>query len=291
MSNEPLDKFSAVWVSYSSMKDFLACPKAYFLNNVYKDPKTGRKINIMSPALALGQAVHEVVESLSVLPTDKRFMTPLPVLFDAAFGKVSGKKGGFTSKSQEDDYKAQGIEMLKRVEEHPGPINNLAVKIKADLPHYWLSEEEGIILCGKIDWLEYLPDSDTVHIVDFKSGKHEEREGSLQLPIYLLLASNTQPRKVKKASYWYLRLENEPKEMPLPDYDEALVEVLSVAKQIKLARKLNRFVCPSGGCPACLPLEKVVSGEAEYVGTNDYNQDIYILVKSGMGIELQSEIL
>ena len=61
------DKYTAYWVSHSSINDFLKCPRAYFLKNVYKDPKTGRKIKLISPPLALGQAVHEVVESLSVL--------------------------------------------------------------------------------------------------------------------------------------------------------------------------------------------------------------------------------
>jgi ATP-dependent helicase/DNAse subunit B len=64
--------------------------------------------------------------------------------------------------------------------------------MKEDLPHYWLSEDDGIILCGKIDWLQYLPDTDSVHIVDFKTSKNKEKANSLQLPIYLLLVSNTQ---------------------------------------------------------------------------------------------------
>jgi hypothetical protein len=61
------DKYKAVWVSHSSIGDFLKCPRAYFLHNVYKDPKTGRKINIVSPALSLGLAVHTALESLKVV--------------------------------------------------------------------------------------------------------------------------------------------------------------------------------------------------------------------------------
>ena len=71
------DKYTAVWVSHSSISDFLQCPRAYFLNNVYRDPQTGHKINLMSPPLALGQAVHYVIESLSILNVDKRFTEPL----------------------------------------------------------------------------------------------------------------------------------------------------------------------------------------------------------------------
>ncbi|QQS44706.1 PD-(D/E)XK nuclease family protein [Candidatus Roizmanbacteria bacterium] len=92
-----------------------------------------------------------------------------------------------------------------------------AVKIKEDLPHYWLSEEDNIILCGKIDWLEYLPETDSVHIIDFKTSKYDEDGDSLQLPIYYLLVTNTQKREVSKASYWYLERNDDLTEKELPD--------------------------------------------------------------------------
>ena len=66
------DKYSAVWVSHSSISDFLKCPRAYFLRNVYKDPATGHKITVVTPPLSLGTAVHEVIESLAVLPVEER---------------------------------------------------------------------------------------------------------------------------------------------------------------------------------------------------------------------------
>ena len=78
------DKYTAVWVSHSSITDFLKCPRAYFLHNIYKSPKTGHKITIVSPPLALGQTVHEIIESLSNLPVEKRFEEPLIAKFDKA---------------------------------------------------------------------------------------------------------------------------------------------------------------------------------------------------------------
>ena len=56
------DSFTAVWVSHSSIGDYLKCPRAYYLKNIYKDPKNKKKIGIVNPALSLGSAVHEVVE-------------------------------------------------------------------------------------------------------------------------------------------------------------------------------------------------------------------------------------
>lgn len=272
------DRYTAVWISHSSIRDFLACPRAYFLNNVYRDPRTGHKITLMSPPLALGQAVHEVIEALSTLPVEERFRKPIAVRFDEAWKKVADKRGGFPSGDVEAAYNQRGKAMLARLIDHPGPLKQLAVKIRMDLPSFWLSDEENIILCGKIDWLEYLPEQEGVHIIDFKTSKAEEDPKSLQLPIYYLLAQRCQPRPVVKASYWYLDRADAPVEQPLPDVEKAERELLRIGREIKLARQLGRFKCPQGtGCRACRPLEAVVRGEAEFVGTDAYDQDVYIL--------------
>jgi ATP-dependent helicase/DNAse subunit B len=287
------DKFTAVWVSHTSISDFLKCPRGYYLKNVYKDPQTKHKMKVMSAPLALGQSVHEVLESLSVLPRGERFAEPLTVKFERAWAKVSGKKGGFTDESTEYKYKKRGLDMLGRVWNHPGPISLPAVKIQTELPYFWLSEEEGIILCGKIDWLEYLPDQDAVHIIDFKTGKNEEDEGSLQLPIYCLLVNNCQKRKVVKASYWYLDSSDILTEKTLPDIEAARARVLEVARQMKLARQINRFKCNNGeeGCMCCKPFEAVLRGEAEFVGEDDYHADVFILPYTPKEDVMESVIL
>ena len=71
------DKYSATWISYSSMSDYLKCPRAYFLKNIYRDPKTNHKITLIQPALALGQVVHDVIDTISLLPVEKRLAIPL----------------------------------------------------------------------------------------------------------------------------------------------------------------------------------------------------------------------
>ncbi len=288
------DKYSAVWVSHTSISDFLQCPQAYYLKNVYKDPKTRHKVQLMSPPLALGQVVHSVLESLSVLPGAERFKESLINKFERNWQSVSGKKGGFFDEATEKTYQERGKEMLLKVMNNPGPLTGLAVKIKEDLPHYWLSEEEGIILCGKIDWLEYLKEDDSVNIIDFKTSKSEENESSLQLPIYHLLVHNCQHRKVSKASYWYLGLDRIV-EKSLPDLESAHEQILKIAKEMKLARQLERFKCPHGeaGCFACKPFEQILRGEAEFVGENDYHQDIYVLKrnKTELSKEENSELL
>jgi CRISPR/Cas system-associated exonuclease Cas4 (RecB family) len=273
----PPDKYTATWVSHTSISDFLTCPRAYYLKNIYKNPKTGNKMQIISPPLALGQVVHEIIESLSEIEVKKRFIEPLRLTLDKLWPNISGEKGGFLNKKIEAEYKNRAETMLSRITTNPGPLTKLAVKINMDLPYYWLSEDEEIILCGKIDWLEYIEDIDSVHIIDFKTGRSNEKKDSLQLPIYYLLAKNCQKRDVIKSSYWYLDRDEGMVENKLPDYQSSSLKLLEIARKIKVARKLNHFNCPlKTGCYACLPFENVLKGKAKLVGKNSFGQDIYI---------------
>jgi len=272
-----LDKYKATWVSHSSISDFLKCPRLYFLNNVYKDPYTNHKICLTNPYLSLGQAVHEVVESLSTIPVDLRFKESLLGKFDQVWESVSGLKGGFKNDDEENLFKQRGRVMLQRVMDNPGPLLNKAIKIKGELPSYYLSEDEEIILCGKIDWLEYIEKDDSIHIIDFKTGKVEESDDSLQLSIYDLITNNCQTRKVSKASYWYLERDNGLVSKELPPIELSYNKVFEIAKEIKKAKTENNFKCKDDGCFACRDLERVVNGEGKMVGVSGYNKDVYVL--------------
>ena len=279
------DKYKAVWVSHSSMGDFLKCPRAYYLHNVYKDPKTGRKINIVGPALSLGLAVHNTLESLVNFPAEERMKRDLLVDYETNWKQVSGKKGGFLDADEEAATKERGKKMIKRVMAHPGPLTNKTVRLKPGHnnmpPNIILSEDDNIILCGLVDWLEYVPEDDSVRIIDFKTGKRDESDDSLQLPIYLLLLHELQKRKVSGAAYWYLDRDDELIEKELPDLDDARTRVLDVAQRVKEAREKKAYNCPrgEGGCFACRPYEAILRGEAEYVGVGVYVHVMYVVSK------------
>lgn len=278
------DKYSAVWVSHSSMGDFLRCPRAYYLHNIYKDPKTNHKINTVSSALSLGVAVHNTLEALKELPVEKRFERDLLVNLEGEWEKVSGKIGGFKTEAEERESKERAIAMIKRVIANPGPIVKKTVRLKEGqngmAPNFYISEEENIILNGRIDWLEYDETDDSVRVIDFKTGKNVESADSLQLPIYLLLLNQLQKRKVKSAAYWYLEKEGADAwvEKELPPADVAKEKVLAVARQVKKAREQKEFDCHKGveGCFSCKPLEAIIRGEAEYVGVGGFGQDLYV---------------
>jgi len=276
------DKYGAVWVSHSSIGDFLKCHRAYYLHNMHKS-ENNRKINLVSPVLSLGSAVHETLESLAEYKAEDRFKKSLLDVFEENWKKVSGKIGGFKTAEEEVKVKERARQMIERVIKNPGPLLKKTLKLKGGesemLPNFFLSEEDNIILCGKIDWLEYIEADDSVRVVDFKTGKNEEGQGSLQLPIYVLLLNALQKRKIAGAAYWYLDHADEPSNVALPEAGIAREKVLSIAKKIKEAREIGRFECSRGaqGCFSCQPYEKILKGEAEFVGIDGYNKELYLV--------------
>lgn len=262
---------------------------------MYKDPRTGHKVSMVSPHMSLGVAVHEVLEGLAEFPADTRMGRDLLALYESEWKKVTGKKGGFVSADEEQEFKARGTVMLEKVAGDPRFLVNKCIKLKRDtMPcNFYLSEEHNIILNGLVDWIEYLPETDSLHIVDFKTGKVEEKDGSLQLPIYLLLCNALQKRKVTKASYWYLE-SDKLTEKELPNIETARQDVLGIALKVKEARDIAKregpdkaFVCPQGaynpatkegGCNNCRPYEFILARDplVEYVGVGGFSQDMYI---------------
>ncbi len=282
------DKYSAVWVSHSSMGDFDKCPRMYFCKNIYKNPRTGKKINIVSPHLTLGVAVHEVLEGLGQYPAESRLkQRDLEEWFNAVWKLGTGKRGGFTSEAQEAEFYERGLHMIRAVKGNPRFLTHKIIKLPRETmnPNFYLSEEKNIILNGLIDWIEYLPETDSLHIVDFKTGKNVEREDSMQLPIYLLLCDRLQKRKVTKASYWYLE-HDEIVEKKLPTVADALAQVMPAAERVAEARSKKEFPCLKGelGCSHCKPFEAILALHRneqrddlpEYVGIGNFGQELYL---------------
>ncbi|MDO8530538.1 MAG: PD-(D/E)XK nuclease family protein [bacterium] len=279
----PQDKYSAVWVSHSSIGDFLKCPRAYFLHNMYKNER-GKKINLVNPHLSLGIAVHETLEGLLNFKAEERLEKPLLETFEENWKQVSGKIGGFKTPEDEAQSKERAKLMIERVAKHPGPLVQKAVKLQPHTnnmpPNFTLSEEHNIILSGKIDWLQYIPEDDSVRVIDFKTGKNDEQADSLQLPIYALLLNALQKRKVSGAAYWYIERNDEPTPVQLPDLATAHKRVLEAAVKVKNAREKKEFLCPRGekGCFACTPFEKIIKGEAELVKVDETRKTELYLV-------------
>jgi ATP-dependent helicase/DNAse subunit B len=297
MKREQNTKYNAIWLSHSSVGDFLKCHRLYFLKNVWKNEQ-GNKINTVSPYLSLGLSVHQTIEPLAALTVQERLHhVTLPKLlesFEKNWAKYVGKQGGFEDSETENFFKERGIEMIKNVAENPGPLLKKTVKYyKGDfIPNFYLSEKDNIILCGLVDWVEYLENTDTLRVIDFKTGKNDEKEESFQLPIYKLLVENCQKRKVTSAAYWYLDREKFPNSVDLVEEDvevvkEKLLNIGLEIKKLKSGKSIEEnFKCKyEGGCFACREFELIRDlenhrDEVEFVGTSSTRQDLYFIKKT-----------
>jgi ATP-dependent helicase/DNAse subunit B len=270
--------YGAVWLSPSSLSDFEKCPRLYFLRNVYKNPKTGRKIHVANPYMSLGVAVHRTIDSISSLPKDIRFTASLHGVFENIWKDISGEIGGFVNTEHESKFKEKGSAMITRIEKTPGPLKNYALKIKEKIPNMWLSETNLLVLCGVVDWIEVLFDG-SLHIIDFKTGKNDE-EGRLQLPIYYLLVKSYFKNEISRLSFWYLQKEDLPREAELPDVEETIKDLIKRGNEIRGFRKQKEILCSEGGCSYCFEYEQVLRGKVKYVGVDTFmNRDVYLAGK------------
>ncbi len=271
-----MDYKKILWISHSAITSYGKCPHLYYLEYEYRNPKTGNRIQIVNPYLSLGLAVHETIEELKTVAVNKRIKISLQDRFSEIFGKYRGIKGGFLSKKKEDDFFKRGVMMISRVEESDF-LTRPTINPKTSFPTVNLIGE-GVKLVGSIDWIEQLS-SNGAHIVDFKTGNAKESNGSLQLPIYTLLAQENIKEKVEKVSYWYLQHDDNPVEQEIKDTKDALELITEKAKEIKKAIDENYFPCNYGKkCFSCRDYEKIFSGEAELVGS-DKRKDTFCIFK------------
>lgn len=268
--------YSTLWVSFSSISNFLNCPRSYYLKNMYKNPKTGNKMGVVKPALSLGSAVHNVLEPLAKIPIDERFSTDILETFAEEFEKHRGKVGGFLSDAEFEDCLIRGKSMLTNVLDNRTPLLENTYVLQKDLLVGWLSRDEDIKVCGKIDWINIDENTENLTIIDFKTNK-EEDINDLQLKTYALLLFLLNKNPVNSLSYWFIDINSELTEVDLPDVKEAHKHILDTALKIRQARESNELKCSKNGCFHCRDFEKIFDGEGELVGTGKYNTDLYFV--------------
>jgi len=272
------ESIGKLWISHSAISDFETCPRLYYLRDLYRDPKTNHRIQVVNPYLTLGIVVHKVIEEISKLAAETRFEIPLMNRFERRWQFYDGKKGGFVSQEEEENFKIRGLEMLKKLE-NSQIIKNPNYKIGHELPKVRLFKGEDLILVGSLDWIEILPNGG-LHIIDFKTGRTEEDEHSLQLPIYQILAHYNFKEPIEKISYWYLDKDEGPISIELNPIQTYIPIIREKALKIKKAIDGNKLVCksPIGKCYKCEKYEVIISNNAEYTGYDpEMNRDLYFV--------------
>lgn len=260
------------YLSYTSLKDFLRCPGAYYLKNIYRDPKTNFRLQLASPNLTLGSTVHDSIKWY--LDTKgKASRQELVGKYRNLWLKYRGKRGGFASREEEAGFGRRGLAMLENF------LNN-AHRLAAPMPplsfpSYHLIED--MVLIGNFDFVGLQPDN-SLHIVDFKTGSQDE-EDTLQLYIYAILAESNFQKPVSQASFWYLDRKDEPSQIVLDLLQQKIDWLKAVALDLKKAVGLNSWKCSRQGlCFDCRSYQALISGKGLFQFSDyRYRKDIYYL--------------
>lgn len=258
---------NTIWVSHSSLSDFEKCPRLYYLRNIYRDKTHGNnfKIQVASPYLSLGEIVHDAIDNyIDRYTKNERNKDKLMYELSRGWLLKPGKIGGFKSSSQEQEFKDRSVAMAERFYKNKDFSQKSPIR-SSQFPKKKLFSDKDIILVGNFDWLENFKDG--LHLLDFKTGRLEEKEDSLQLPIYSILANENFEKFVRKTSYWYLDRDDEPKEVKMKDLEESLRTIKGRSIKIEDAIKKVNFSNKDYGCPYCKEYDIVVNNKAEHVTT------------------------
>lgn len=267
---------NAIYLSHTSLKDFLKCPRVYYFKNIYRNPETGNRMQIASPHLSLGSTVHDTIKwylEMEGQVTKDQFIQK----FRNLWPKYSGKRGGFSSREEEGNFGKRGLSMLDNFFK-----NAKVLEIKhhtIDFPKYPLFDN--FLLMGNFDFVGEKQDG-TLHIVDFKTGSKDEEDG-IQLYIYAILAEANFGKEVSSASFWYLDREDKPRDIVLDPLEPKVEWLTEKAKELKGALDKGEWVCKDGEqlCRDCKDYQAVIDGKGEFQFTDyRYKKDIYFLSRS-----------
>lgn len=281
---------NAVFISPSSINAFKSCPKAYYFQYVYKNPKTGLKVQVINPKLALGAVVHDVLAQFLHSSKSVREKNQLFFILEKLWKDITGEKGGFTSLDEEKQYKERANKMLETFWSNPH-FQSISPIPMPDFPKLDLGDD--LILTGKLDWIEKEGEY-AYHIIDFKTGEKEEKSDSVQLSTYAILVGSFLTNPQIRASYWYLDHEKDFREIKLPEGKDTLEKLKQMGLIIKNSRLTNSFRCQSGydTCWACRDFASVIEEKKGKMVAVDYSrkQEIYIVNAEEKSSEPQKSI-
>lgn len=276
MIQKPKSDFikNPIFLSHTSLSDFLKCPNSYYLKNIYRDPKTGNRLQVASPHLSLGSTVHDSVKWFIDMEGQATF-SQLEKKFRDLWPKYSGKRGGFSSREEEALFGNRGLKMLDNFYKNAKKLEKAMPNI--NFPKYNLFED--VVLMGNFDFVGEKEDG-SLHVLDFKTGR--DVKDAVQLYIYAILAEANFKKPVTEASFWYLERDEDPKPIVLDPLEPQLEWLKEKAKELKKAIEIGTWVCKKeDSCQDCLTYKAIIDGFGEFQFTDErYHKDIYYLNKS-----------
>lgn len=263
----------AIFISYTSLTDYLKCPRSFYLKNIYRDPRQGYKLQISSPHLTLGATVHDTIKwylESEVKPSKGETLAR----FRNLWRKYRLKRGGFTSEEEEAAFGKRGLKMLENFLDHQDSLEPCALFLH--FPKFNLVED--IILFGNMDFIGECGDG-SLHVVDFKTGTKDE-ESTLQLYIYAVLAEANLQKTVSKASFWYLDRDDGPKSIVLDSLEGQIEWLKQKGLELKKSIKAGNWVCVKSPdlCRDCRDYQDILEGKGEYLFPDyAFKKEVYFL--------------
>lgn len=259
-----------IFISYTSLSDFIKCHRAYYLKNIYRDSKTGNRILIASPYMSLGSVVHDSVKwildmggQVTAKQAEEKFRN--------FWLKFRGKRGGFETREDEAVFGRRGLNMLENFFKNKNVLEKAVPGLV--FPKYLLADK--LVLIGNFDFVGEREDR-SLHVVDFKTGTKDEKD-PLQLYIYAILAESNYQKPVSTASYWYLDRDDKPRPIVLDLLEPQLEWLKEKAGQVKQAIEKGEWVCLKN-CRDCQAYQAILEGKGEFQFTDEkFKKDIYFL--------------
>jgi len=223
-----------------SLNMFQQCPRQYkfqyidHLGDIYKKAR---------PYFTMGDHVHAALKDfLSTVPVGERNLLKLE---DLLREKWRRNRKGFNDK---EDEKKWGEKALKQIRWFMQNQDISVIPFMIETTHR-VELTNNILLKGKIDRVDKESD-DSLHVVDYKTGKMPAEINKLQLHIYALILSKKQDLTVKKASYLYLEVGKfQTIELTAEDMAQANSYVIEMADRIRLEK--NYSATPNVYCWNC----------------------------------------
>jgi DNA helicase II / ATP-dependent DNA helicase PcrA len=252
------DLFFKHGLSATAFNNYLECPWKYFYRNLIRIPEAPNK------SLLFGQAIHSALKNYfdNLIKGKEINKNNLIEYFTLSLNGFPLQKGEY------EEALEKGIKALTKYYEYYSSLWRKNVLAEYSIKGIELAEN--IVINGKIDKIEILDTSNTVNVVDYKTGKPKTRNDLLsktknadgnyyrQLVFYKLLLDNYQNGRFKVATEEIDFVEPDNKgvfhrekfEIRREDSDNLKIEIVRVANEIISLDFWNKR-CDDPKCEYC----------------------------------------
>ena len=234
------------YISPNKLKIWLECPRKYWHYYLHEPTKYKEPPR---PYYTLGEAVHNTLNSFFSLVSQIRSHERLFDLLERYWQAARNQEGGFKDAAEEKIYKDRAVSMLENFFQKED-VTITPFKLSPSSTKY-IPLNDTVMLGGIIDRVDLEPD-DSLHIIDYKTGK-EDRDDPYQLSMYAILARNWLKKPVSKLSYLHLESGNWSTDSSNEEKEEDTKRfVIETTDQIPKELAKDYFICHLGPqCPHC----------------------------------------